>query len=268
MNDKGFTLIELLISTAIMGFLAVVASIGVLQIVKFNVHVTKSVELQETSRSLATALPFYLGQGLDMDWTNSPINNIGNGRGRLLTFSSSLEMSSTAQAIPIGVFLREAGNPGNGTNLGEINATAMYFKNPTPTTSGELIFSSSSASSGAHTLSANNPRARFNNIVEFEITPGGYTSQINTPVRVARVRVVYRKFTAGNANDMRFCPGMITNGACRSETQFKDLERIYFITLPNNSLTTSDYISSTGGPRTESLYGDMYFFRPSSVVNQ
>ena len=268
MNSKGFTLIELMISTAIMGFLAVVASIGVLQIVKWNVHTAKSVELQENSRSLATALPFYLGQGLDVDWTNSPITNIGAGRGRLLSFRSSLEPSSSAQAIPIGVFLREAGNPGNGTNLGELSATAMYFKNPTPTTSGELIFSSSSPNSGSHTLSANNPRARFSNIVEFEITPGGFASQINTPVRVARLRIVFRKFTAGNPEDMRFCPGMITNAACRLETQFKDIERIYLISLPNNSLTTSDYISSTAGPRTETLYGDMYFFRPSSVVNQ
>ena len=145
----------------------------------------------------------------------------------------------------------------------DLRATGIYFVNPTPTTPGELIISSSPSGTGSVVLASSSAQHRFDSIVELEVSPSGFPSKNGDPVRVAHFRIVYRKFLSTEKDLWRWCPeANKTAPNCQVGARYKDIEHVLDIPFVNNSITT-EFTDSSGNKRKETLFGDIYFFRLS-----
>lgn len=265
-NAKGFTLIEMMISLAIAALVTLMSIPGLLLIQKGGRLSDREASFEENHRALSFALPYYLGQAVNIDWTSGSIGNIGANRGQIRMFTSTLA-PTPQNPVAVGVFLREIGRPGNGNSLGELRGTGIYFKNPTPSTEGEIIISSASAPSGSVQLSSDDFDQKFGSIVSLEVRPGGYDSTPGAPVRVVELNIVYRKFLTDDKSQWHWCPASLIQStpACPNQTSVRDVRKTIEIPLVNNALDTTDIINDAGERRKETLFGNLYFFRFTPV---
>lgn len=261
-------MIELIVAVAIATLVSLMVLPGIHYITKAQIYLKESAELEETNKELSNIIPLYIGHAVNVDWTSSAINNIDGGRGRMRIFNSSMT-ASVAPPVAVGVYLREVGDPGASNARGDIRATALYFRNPSPTTPGELLISTSGFGVGTTTLSSDQSAHRFENIVEFSLRPGG-NSTINEPVRVVEARIVIRKFSLNNQGGDFWCPQFnIDNGSpgCGGANlrNFRDIVHTLYLPVVNNAIDTTDYINTAGDLRKETLYGNLYFFKQTTV---
>lgn len=262
-SSRGYTLVEMTIVGLLVSVAGLMAASAFLLLGKTATYVRSSADAEVNAYTLASMLPVYLGQAVEVDWTAGGIPaDLGAGRGRLRRYTSALSNSATPPTpIPIGLYLREEGRPSDGLDGSEIRATGIYFREPTRTSPGELFIASSDRGTGQAVLSPDLALERFSSIVEFSIEPAGFNVAMNQPVRVARVRVVYRKYMDGGSNDWRWCPAsQSSDPTCRSPFSSRDIERVLNIPLPNNAIETN-LRDSSGAFRRETIFGDLYFFR-------
>src|SRR5690606_16215036 len=97
--------------------------------------------------------------------------------------------------VALGVFLHEMGRPYLEQVQGNIEASAIYFREPTRTTPGELLFARSRQGSGIVTLSSENFFERIKDLVEVEVSPGGVAAEAGEAARVVQIRLVFRRYT-------------------------------------------------------------------------
>lgn len=256
---NGYTLIELVIAMSLSAVLALVSAAVLISLSRVGQLSEQTGEEKVSARILQKTLSRYLSGALNTDWTNSVIDNVDSGRGKLRIFRSGLNATSSASQFQVvGLFLREEGFPSLSQPSGDVRATAMYFKNPKPKEPGELRIVTSPSGHGAATLAPSQAQFRIENILEFEVSPGGYRSVSGDAARIVRVRYVYRRFSSLNKKDWRWCPqdkiSKIT--ACQTKEGFKDIEKIFQVTLFNNALETT----IGGGAYKENILGDIYFF--------
>lgn len=264
-SQEGFTIVETLIAVLLCAGVLIIAGSVLHAVGKTSMFVSYSADEEANARSLEYILPIYMEQAINVDWTSSSINNIGSSRGELRIFKSSLSLTPQAPET-IGVFLREAGRPNMAVPSSDLRGTAIYFRNPTATTEGELIISASRSGTGAVVLSSENPSHVFNSIVELEVSPGGFPSNSGDVVRVAKVRIVYRKFLSTEKNLWRWCPTAdIAKSDCDVGARYKDIEHVFDIPFVNNTITTQ-FTNSSGNKRKETLFGDLYFFKLSQEI--
>lgn len=264
-SSAGFTLVEAIVVALLVAVFALMAVTGMTYLGQAQATFTRSVELEENSRLLAATVPRYLGQAVNTVWDTGPIGDIGAGQGRLqLAFDSGLDMLATPPAS-LGVFLRESGHPAAGNPGSDLRATALYFRNPTPLSEGELIVSSSGPGGGALTLSPDDPGVlKFGSIVELHQSPAGMSAKSGDSVRVIRLRIVYRKFTDPERSNWRWCPAAdMAQPKCASVAQYRDVTRTLDIPLVDNAVATNTFYED-GTRRKETLFGDLYFFGMSS----
>lgn len=262
-------MIELVMAIAIATLVSLMVLLGMHFITKAQLFIKDSAELEKAPKELSFMLPLYLGQAVNVDWTGGNINNINNGRGRIRRFTSAMT-ATRRPPVAIGVYLREAGNPSAVNARGDLRATGMYFRSPTPTTPGELIISSSGYGVGVARLSSDQPVQRFDNIVELRLRPGGLNTPNGRPVRVVEVSVVIRKFTLNTQAAEFWCPQANINArspGCRERNirNFRDISHTLYIPLVNNAIETTDFINAAGDLRRETLYGNIYFFKQTTV---
>ena len=258
-------MIELVMAIAIATLISLMVLPGMHYITKAQLYLKDSAELEKVPKELSYMLPIYIGQAVNVDWTSANIGNINGGRGRIRKFTSTMT-ANRAAPIAVGVYLREAGSPNALNARGDIRATGLYFRNPSPTTPGELLVSSSGFGVGATTLSSDQPIQRFDNIVEFSLMPGGQDTPNGQPIRVVEARVVIRKFTLNTLGGEYWCPQANINAGtagCGAGNirNFRDIVHILYIPLVNNAIETTDYINAAGDLRRETLYGNIYFFK-------
>lgn len=241
------------------GVLLIAGSV-LLLVGKTNSFVHYSADEEANVRALSSSLPLYLGQAVNIDWTDTTITNINGGRGRLLNFTSSFN-PTPLPPIAIGIFLREAGIPNSTIPTSDLRATGLYFRNPTTLTEGELIISSATSGTGNVTVSSDQVSQSFKSIVGLEVSPGGFPSVSGDPVRVVKVKITYRKFLSTDKNEWRWCPEANKLGPnCQTSARYQDIEHILHIPLPNNAIPTN-FTRPDGSQRNETLFGDLYFFR-------
>ncbi len=255
-SNKGFSLTEIVVALAVSGIVVMMAGKGLLDITRASVVAQDTAEKWNEEQSLAFSLNSYLGRALRVNWTTSPITNIGNNPGLLRDFNSGFVNSNTnSQYITLGAFLREAGAPDPANPTSDIRATGLYFKNPSIQQSGQLVISSSSPGFGPVTISSHDPDVVYDSIVELEIKPGSSLSNSGAPVRMAHVRVVTRRFLTTIKTQWHYCPAsQLGNAACQTGARYVDTTQHLFIPMANNAITN-------GFGQGESLYGDIYFFQ-------
>ncbi len=261
-GQGGMSLIELVIALSIGTFVILGAMRTLSFFQKSDLQMDQIVEVETDIRRLSSVLPVFLGQGVNVDWTSSSIGNIGTGRGKIRKYSSTFTNHPEAP-VTLGVFLRETGRPTSSAPKGEIRATGVYFKRPSLKEPGELIVSSSTGEGGVVSLFASDEVFRFSSIVSLKISPGGLSVANGQAVRVVRVDLSLRRFWSGDKNDWRWCPVSELNSIeeCKTKANFKDTEYSFQISLYNNSISTN-FTTSSGVKKKESLFGSLYFFRP------
>lgn len=246
--------------------MAIAVVYGAIEIMSYvqnaSFYANHSADIESEVRSISTTLPAFMGQAVNVDWTSSSISNISGSRGLLRKFSSTLTSVQT-NPITIGVFLRETGRPSAANSRSDLRATALYFRRPSVNTPGELLISSSAQGYGNATLNSADPVLSFGSIVDFQISPAGQQTANGSAVRVAKIELTVRKYWSGNRGDWRWCPASRLKSitACQTKANFKDSQYVLSIPFYNNSITTN-FNNSLGGKRQESLFGDLYFFRP------
>ena len=261
-NPKGFSLIEIMVASATGIIVIMIAVLGLLKVTTANLLVRYTADEWANNQAIKQALPAYMGQGLDVDWTSGNINNIGGGRGKVRIYQSGFNATGAPQVFTtVAAFLRETGFPSPALNSSSILATAIYFREPSLNAPGELIISSSGPGFGPIQLNSSNYRRKFDSIVELDIRPGGFSSSDGDPVRVARVRVVTRRFSKTDPAGWRWCPRseLATRSACNTATKYVDQVQYINIPFANNTITT--HFGSE-----ETLYGQLYFFGMGKVA--
>lgn len=260
-QSQGYTLIELIIALSLSAVLALVASSALIAIGGAGAYGRRSAELEASSRFMDEVLRRYIGSAVHVDWTSGNIGNIASGRGLIKKFRSGFSLSAAAPFEAIGLFIREAGSAGSSFNRGDLRATALYFKNPSPTTSGELKIVTSPHGMGAARLSPSQAQIEFDSIVELELSPGVYNVASGDAVRIMNVRVVTRKFTSEERGDWRWCPSDRINrqASCRTKAPFRDIEKNFKLVMYNNAIETT-LSNSDGSPHRETLLGNIYFY--------
>lgn len=261
LSSKGFTLIEIMMVSAVASIIALMGVSALLLMGKMGSFVQHSADTEENSRLLASVLPSYLGQALEIDWSNNTIGDIGSGRGQLRLFKSGVNISKPAPT-PIGVFLRETGRPSGGFQKSDLRATGFYFRNPTPTTPGELIIASSPQGTGDIVLTPDQPIQSFDSIVQLTLEPTDSFKASEPAVRSVKMSVVFRKFISESKREWRWCPAeyIATYPQCKTMASYRDIHRVFHIPLKNNALPT-DLIRVDGTKIKETLYGQLYFYR-------
>lgn len=260
-KQSGFSLLELMISIACCSLITLMSIPALLMILNGGRMNRETVDMEENNKMMSMILPNYIGQAINVDWTSFPIVDISGDRGQILNFTSQYSPVADPLPITVGVFLREAGHPSTATAYGDIRAVALYFKNPSLTTAGEFTISSSPQNVGQVVLNSDQFEYRVGSLVGLKVSPGGYHIGDNTPVRVVQVEMVYRKFLTADASLWHWCPeDSLGEAGCDTGVSFKDIKKTIHISLVNNSIETSDFISGTNIRRKENLYGNLYFF--------
>ncbi len=261
-SNRGFTLVEIVIACALATVVVLLAATAMLFLGKTSSYVTRTAETEELIRTVDARLTEYLASAINVEWTPSAIGNIDTGAGKIRSARTSF--SRTVQRPEaLAIFLREVGRPSSANPNGDIQASAIYFRQPTPRLPGELSFATSSAATGAVILSSDNVLDRFQQIVGVFFEPVGYNESGIQPVRTVRATITFRKFLDSDQSLWRWCPAafMATRAECRTTAPFKDISHIVQVAVVNNRVATSRIDRS--GPIEESLFGNLYFFKPS-----
>lgn len=260
-SQQGLTIAELVISITILSLVVLVTFEGLRLIHRTQFQFQGTVEQKTDFYMLEKVLSLHIGQAIEVDWTNTRIENIDLGRGKIRAYQSGLANTKDKPPVALGVFLREAGSPMSGAPSSKILASAVYFKEPTPFQSGELLIASSRNNSGQVTLNSEDADFRFKSLTQVRITSGGYKSKAGEPARVAKIETWQRKFTTPNKKSWRWCPQSLISkrSSCKSSASFRDVKSTLYITITNNSFDTG-VLSSTGTTQKESVYGDTYNF--------
>lgn len=255
-SNKGFSLTEIVVALAVSGILVMMAGKGLIDITRASVVAQDTADKWREEQSLAFSLNSYLGRALEVNWTNTAINNIGSGAGRLRDFTSGFVNSATnSQYITVGAFLREAGAPDPTNPTSDIRATGIYFKNPSIQQSGQLVISSSQPGFGQVEISSHQPDVVYDSIVELDIKPGSSLSNSGSPVRMAHIKIVTRRFLSTIKTQWHYCPAsQLGNAGCQTSARYVDTTQHIFVPMANNAITN-------GFGQGESLYGDIYFFQ-------
>jgi hypothetical protein len=255
-NNLGYTLIELLMASGIGALVILGSTTMLLQFLQASWYSNHTSEQWSNIQTAQLILPQYFGQALNVDWTNAAIGNIGAGRGQIRFFTSGFNATGGAQAPEsVAAFLREAGYPSPSNPGSDIRATAVYFRNPSVSESGQLIVSSSGPGFGPANLSSNDPWNVLDSIVELEVGNAGYLSVPGDPVRALRLRIVFRRFIDPDQTQWQYCPQdqIPSNNACQTSARFVDETVFLDIPVVNNRIPT-DFGTE------ETLYGNLYFF--------
>lgn len=263
-NQKGFTLIELVLSIGLMSVLMLGGVYSLMQLIQTAKTIDNQVTTTTSTGLLAQTLPKYLGMAVNLDWTTGNITNVGAGKGRLRIYNSGFTLAQQPP-IAVGLFLRESGSPNSGNFRGNLKGTAFYFQNPTPNTPGEFRIVTSGSGAGLKTLHSDASVFTFTDLVGLSIAPAGHSSTNGEPVRTVRVQLTSRKFFSGSKTN--WCTGVAIRsnvGDCATRpTTFRDVNRVIFISAVNNRISDESLtVLGTAQPKTESLYGSLYFFRP------
>lgn len=279
-NTRGFTLIELIISMSLLSFLILGGTYSLVKLFETTTIANEQISLKTDVSLLEKLLPLYLGMAVNTEWTTAPIINITAGeRGKVrLGYESGFDVANP-QTEAVALFLRETGSPNIGNTFGNLKGTAIYFREPSVETQGELLISTTGTAPGSSaTLSSSGAAFAFGNIVKLRMSSAVSSTNADL-VKGVQFDITVRKFLSGNRNF--WCPeDQIATPACASVqadpssmSNYRDIEKSFYINLINNNVIDDD-ITAVGVDETssnvsdiiveESAYGSLYFFK--SVV--
>ncbi|MCJ8275898.1 MAG: hypothetical protein HRT44_13335 [Bdellovibrionales bacterium] len=225
--------------------------------VKTQKRAEQSIDVMGKIKTLDFILPNYIESAINVNWTSSPIVNIGTSNGEIRTYRSR-DRNNLRAPITMGLFLREAGFPNNVNRGSDLRATAIYFQEPTSLTSGKLLVATTNPGRGSATLSSNQAVFEMDGIVDFEFSEVGFST--GAAVRLLQARIVFRKFISTKQNEWRWCRDL-TRSNCSVGTQFVDIEHTINIPLVNNIFTSNLLNTSGTGSVNKILLGNFYMYR-------
>jgi Tfp pilus assembly protein PilE len=300
LNNRGFSLAELIVASGIGVMLAGIAGFSFIEAMNMFTRTTRQYTAEADMIGAMYTLKSTLSQSsvvlyggdastANNSWSNKTVfgavpNRVSDGvlfrypaatgSGIYLIAMANRELSSDSSTNPF---------------VSKIYGTAIYYQRYEYTTSGALYFDMERNANGAagtdaggewvH-LSPRNAPFAYGRMTEFKvekirvlntdnsITMDAGAGDTNKPVLGADFKIIMRYFTRGLVSDWRWCPSALISGtaACRSNTNYYDIEKTLKVTFANNTLQNPRTgVGMPGiGPR---AYGNLFFFHsvpPSS----
>lgn len=267
MKNKGFTLSEIMVAVFMtsVGFLAL-STIVFFTFQQFH-YLRDRLEAEASAARAESMFKTYLGQAVDVSMSNLPNNNWNisttNPIGRLrANFVWDRIAASPNNWNTLAVFVREGGGNGPTQNYGGTPMkTAMWYRRPSPTTSG-VIFLNVGEQGGAMSPSYGGLYA--DRITYLAMEKVGTGNRV-TNVRV-QIRVRYHRFSRFGTT---WCPTQdIVNGTanCNNQVSYFDIERSFNVVLRNNLIKAAGTAGPNGSLREERTLGHVYFFRTVNPI--
>ncbi|MBX2986264.1 MAG: prepilin-type N-terminal cleavage/methylation domain-containing protein [Bdellovibrionaceae bacterium] len=235
MRNGGFTLVETIITTALVSFLALAALTLATRVMATGFSVNQKLDAMEEQRLALWTMERAFARAERVSWLSSSLDGsaMTGGQGAVGAYNFTRLSHGAGRTSLLAAFAQNIGSSTSASYVG----TALFFRSPTATAPGQLIYVMDSARTG--TLAANRPTSVFSNIVEFEISQprlaaGGTLTGMH-------LRFVTRSFDQGVALGLRrYCPQAdLSSGACVMDpsVKYRDLERRVTVLLPMNAST-------------------------------
>lgn len=274
-NERGFTLSEVVTSLGVFAVLVLIAS----ALSSWAIYRYYSIRDRLIAESMGfqaeTIFKNTFGQALDIEFLDSSLPTSvtePSPTGRIYSNIGSTgflfdQMGDSATWQNIAIFYRENGTglrAGTGAVRGAPSPTFVYYRRPSPTTSGVIFFNLSTPPTNGAFISPDYSDLFIDRVSTFGITK--YRHAIYDKVTNIEVllRIRYHMFTGSGRN---WCPQRdIQNGAggCGLMSNWKDLEKRFTVTLKNGLMKPAG-MTSPGQPYVvsgdERTLGNLYFFR-------
>ncbi|AZZ37367.1 hypothetical protein CIK05_11380 [Bdellovibrio sp. qaytius] len=259
LNNNGYSLVELMVSTGLFA-IAVIMGMGILQLTQSQFQVTKKTMSADTNvvnflNILSTTAR--LGVKLsDVDLNPGNLTS-ANGTGYFRSsFHYSKLSDTTSDTQVLAYFLREfkLSNSVDANNVSSWRPTALFFKPPTPTTSGKLYLTMGSQTSGNAALTPKDSDFTLDGVTEVSFSD---PKSINAKLKSIKMNISYRiPLGITDTQIKMWCPQFDVEAktAGCSVVAGKDVHREIVLFFSNNKLNhvikSADYLSGA------------YFFKP------
>ncbi len=276
-GQKGYTLSELVTGLGIFSILILIASVLSSWAISRYYSVRDRLLAESVSYKAETLFRNVYGQAIDVEFDNGIVPaTLGGLSGRIhhtsLTGPTSAEfsfeqLSAASDWTRVSLFYREQATGLTGgatpTAVGDVRRTAVFYREPTATTSGVIFFNLSSPATSSADMQPTYDEAFVERVSAFGITKQRHPFQNKTTSIEVLIRIRYFMYPNGGQN---WCPQpdiAAGAGSCALQTAWRDLERRFNVLLANNLIKAEGSFTHSTVLGEERTLGNLYFFRLS-----
>lgn len=273
-SQKGFTLIELISGTGILAILVLVSTVLVSWAIARFMNVKERLTAEATAYQAEVFFRNTFSQAIDIAFTPGVIpvvlpGNTGRIRHAAINLVSSPntatftfdQMSDTAAWTPIALFYREqsvglSGATGN-NSIGRPLRTSIYYREPTPTTSGVLFFNMGArAGLGPSYADPFIDRVSMLSISKIRHRQHDKVASIEVQLNIRYHPNLRFGRTWCPANDI-----LAGAAGCNANVSWRDFQKTFTVPLINNLMKPSGTFANSPVTSEERSLGNLYFFR-------
>jgi type II secretory pathway pseudopilin PulG len=261
MLKNGFTLVETLFGIALAGVTLLVAFVLMHQFYRGYIEIQEKLETEKALTMAFSILQRQLTLAVNVERSTTSLNSVSiaaNAPGKILEYNGTSMAGVGGQIDTIALFVKE--NGGFQTPPSTSYApVGIFYRRPTPTTSGVLFIDGSTLVSKTPSYS----QPFFSSIVElttsnFDFAPGGALTSMEFSITM-------RKFLESDTRRWVFCPQVdIDNnvGGCvvPGAVSFRDATRTMKVTFSNQILRTTTARNLNSNSPFERVFGSLYLF--------
>lgn len=271
-GQKGFTLAELVSSLGVFSILVLLATVLSSWAIYRYYSVRDRMLAEEMAYRAEVAFKSFFSQAVDVNYSSGSVpQNLGGQTGRI--YHNSVigsgqgflfdQRSDSSNWTRVATFYREqsTGLTGGAAASGSLMKTAIFYREPTPTTSGVIFFDISSPSSSNALVSPDWGDLYVDRVSTFGMTKFTHSIHNKTTSVEVYLKFRYHSFSGSGTN---WCPQLdIQSGTsgCGIQTTWRDLEKRFMVVLSNNLMKTQGSYTASAVAAEERTLGGLYFFR-------